>query len=50
MVTLRDYVRGVIMKICNPPTFCYPGEDEMEALALNAYSVLQGKCEAKEYK
>ena len=32
------------------PTFCYPGEDEMEALALNAYSVLQGKCEAKEYK
>lgn len=31
------------------PTFCYPGEDEMEALALNALEVLQGKQEAKEY-
>lgn len=32
------------------PTYCYPGEDEMEALALNAFAVLQGKREVKEYK
>lgn len=31
------------------PTYCYPGEDEMEALALNAVAVLRGKREAKEY-
>ena len=28
---------------------CFPGEDEMEALALNALAVLQGKRQAKEY-
>ena len=32
------------------PTYCYPGEDEMEALALNALSVMQGKREAKIYE
>ena len=32
------------------PTHCYPGEDEMEALALNALAVLRGQREAKEYK
>ena len=31
------------------PTHCYPGEDEMEALALNSLDVLRGKREAKEY-
>ncbi len=31
------------------PTHCYPGEDEMEALALNALAVLTGKREAKIY-
>jgi len=31
------------------PVHCYPGEDEMEALALNALSVLQGKCQARVY-
>lgn len=31
------------------PTYCYPGEDEMQALAMNALSVLQGQVEAKEY-
>lgn len=31
------------------PTFCYPGEDEMEALALNALDVLRGRQEAKTY-
>ena len=31
------------------PTYCYPGEDEMEALANNAWEVLQGHREAKVY-
>ena len=31
------------------PTYCFPGEDEMEALALNALAVLQGKREVVEY-
>jgi len=32
------------------PTYCFPGEDEMEALALNALAVLRGKREVLEYK
>lgn len=32
------------------PVFIFPGENEMEALALNALAVLQGKREAKVYK
>ena len=32
------------------PIYVYPGEDEMEALASNALSVLRGECVAKEYK
>lgn len=32
------------------PTFCYPGEDEMLALAQNAMDVLTGRCQTKEYK
>jgi len=31
------------------PIHCYPGEDEMEALAQNALLVLQGKLEARQY-
>ena len=31
------------------PTYCYPGEDEMEALAMNAIAALRGKCEIKQY-
>ena len=31
------------------PTYCYPGEDEMEALAMNALAVMRGQCEAKIY-
>ena len=31
------------------PVYTFPGEDEMEALALNALAVLQGKREAKIY-
>lgn len=32
------------------PIYCYPGEDEMEALAHNALAVLRGRRETKEYK
>lgn len=32
------------------PVHIFPGEDEMEALALNALSVLRGECIAKEYE
>ena len=32
------------------PVYCFPGEDEMEALALNALAVLQGKRKAKVYE
>ncbi|MBQ2208640.1 MAG: butyrate kinase [Prevotella sp.] len=32
------------------PVYVFPGEDEMEALALNALAVLQGKREAKKYE
>ena len=31
------------------PVYCYPGENEMEALAMNALEVLNGSREAKEY-
>lgn len=32
------------------PVHLFPGEDEMEVLALNALSVLRGECVAKEYE
>ena len=32
------------------PVYCFPGEDELEALAQNAYAVLQGKREVKTYE
>ena len=32
------------------PVYTFPGENEMEALALNALAVLQGKCQAKTYE
>lgn len=32
------------------PTYCFPGEDEMEALAHNALAVLRGQREVKEYE
>lgn len=32
------------------PTYNYPGEDELEALAMNALAVLRGEQKAKEYK
>ncbi len=45
---LEKYVRqkaGFIAKV-----FVYPGEDELEALAMNALRVANGEVEAKEYK
>lgn len=32
------------------PVYCFPGEDEMEALALNALAVLQGKRHTMKYE
>jgi butyrate kinase len=32
------------------PTYCFPGEDELEALALNALDVLRGKREVSVYE
>ena len=32
------------------PVYCFPGENELEALALNALAVLRGKREAKVYE
>ena len=32
------------------PVHIFPGENEMEALAFNALSVLRGECQAKEYE
>ena len=32
------------------PVYVYPGEDEMQALAFNALSVLRGKRELKVYE
>jgi len=31
------------------PTYVYPGENELEALALNALAALRGECKVKEY-
>ena len=31
------------------PVYCYPGEDEMEALAMNALAVLRGEFTTKDY-
>lgn len=47
----EDYIISRLRKRIDflAPTHCYPGEDEMEALALNALSVLRGEREAKEY-
>ena len=32
------------------PTYCFPGEDEMEALALNALAVMRGQRDVKVYE
>lgn len=40
---IRDYVSWIA------PVVCYPGEDELKALAEGAWRVLQGEEEAREY-
>ena len=47
-----DYIVGELRRRIGflAPVYCFPGEDEMEALALNALSVLQGKRQAKIYE
>ena len=47
-----DYIVGELRRRIGflAPVYCFPGEDEMEALALNALSVLQGKRQANEYQ
>ncbi len=46
-----DYIaNGIAQRVkFLAPVHIFPGEDEMEALALNALAVLRGECEAKEY-
>ncbi len=46
-----DYITNGIAERVDylAPVYIYPGEDEMEALALNALAVLQGTEQAKEY-
>lgn len=50
-IAKSDYVISRLRKRIDflAPTFVYPGEDELEALALNAYWVLTGKLVAQEY-
>lgn len=44
---LTDKIASYIDKLA--PVKIYPGEDELGALAENAYNVLTGQCKAKEY-
>ena len=44
---LVDYVKEMVGFIA--PIKVYPGEDEMRALAMNGYMVLEGELECKEY-
>lgn len=44
------FVNEIIKRVHRfAPTHVYPGEDEMEALALNGLRVLTGECQALEY-
>lgn len=45
---LVDYIKGMVGFIA--PVAVYPGEDEMQALAMNGLMVLRGDVTAKEYK
>ncbi len=46
-----EYITQRISARCSfiAPVVVYPGENELESLALNALGVLRGECEAKEY-
>ncbi len=48
----NEYITSDIERRCNfiAPIFIYPGENELEALALNALAVMRGEAEAKEYR
>ncbi|MDA3952610.1 MAG: butyrate kinase [Bacteroidales bacterium] len=46
--SLIDYIKEMVDFIA--PIMVYPGEDEMEALAMNGYSVMKGEVEPKIYK
>lgn len=43
-----DYIKNMVHFIA--PVVVYPGEDEMEALAMNGYMVMKGEVEPKVYK
>jgi len=45
---LIDYIKEMVGFIA--PVVVYPGEDEMEALAMNGYMVMKGEVEPKIYK
>jgi len=45
---LVDYVKEMVSFIA--PVVVYPGEDEMEALAMNGYMVMKGEVEPKIYQ
>ena len=45
---LVEYVKEMTSFIA--PMIVYPGEDEMEALAMNGLMVIKGEINAKEYK
>ena len=42
---LVEYIKQMVSFIA--PVFVYPGEDEMEALAMNGYMVLKGEINLK---
>jgi butyrate kinase len=45
---LVDYVKDMASYIA--PVFVYPGEDEMQALAMNGFMVLKGEAEVLDYQ
>ena len=45
---LVEYIKQMVSFIA--PVYVYPGEDEMEALAMNGYMVLKGEIQPKIYK
>lgn len=45
---LINYIKEMVSFIA--PVIVYPGEDEMEALAMNGYMVMKGEVEPKVYK
>ena len=45
---LVDYVKDMVSYIA--PVSIYPGEDEMQALAMNGFMVLKGEAEVLDYQ